>query len=108
MYLATVDWATSMPSLRSSPCIRGAPHSRLARLISRISRRISTGTSGRPPSARLPAPVQPEPRPMPPDDRLRLNNGDGVQHRWEQAIEPNEEQSIGYCQPRVSRERADA
>lgn len=37
---------------------------------------------------------------MPPNDRLRLNNGNGAQHRWDQAIEPNEEQSIGYCQPR--------
>jgi hypothetical protein len=49
MYLATVDWATSIPSLSSSPWMRGAPQSRLARLISRISRRISTGTFGRPP-----------------------------------------------------------
>ena len=38
--------------------------------------------------------------PMPPDERFRLNNGNGVQHRWDQAIEPNEEQSVGYCQPR--------
>jgi transposase InsO family protein len=31
MYLATVDWAISMPSLSSSPWIRGAPHKQLAR-----------------------------------------------------------------------------
>lgn len=48
MYLATVDCATSIPSFRSSPWMRGAPHSRLARLISRIRRRISAGTLGRP------------------------------------------------------------
>src|SRR6202795_324418 len=41
-----------MPSLRSSPWIRGAPYSRLAMLISRISRRISRGTVGRPPRGR--------------------------------------------------------
>ena len=52
MYLATVDCATSIPSLSSSPWVRGAPHSRLARLISRISRRISTATFGRPPEER--------------------------------------------------------
>ena len=40
--------ATSMPSLRSSPWMRGAPQSGLARLISRISRRISGGTLGLP------------------------------------------------------------
>src|SRR5262249_19731801 len=48
IYLATLVWPISMPSLRSSPWILGAPHNRLARLISRISRRISSGTVGRP------------------------------------------------------------
>src|SRR6266853_3351183 len=46
--------------------------------------------------ARLPAPVQPESCSMPPDDRLWLDNGDGVQHRRKQAIEPDEEQSVGH------------
>src|SRR3954451_2503699 len=44
MYLATEVWPTSMPSLRSSPWTLGAPQSGLARLISRISRRISGAT----------------------------------------------------------------
>ena len=48
IYLATLVWPTSMPSLRSSPWILGAPHNGLAMLISRISRRISAGTTGRP------------------------------------------------------------
>jgi hypothetical protein len=48
IYLATLVWPTSMPSLRSSPWILGAPHNGLAMLISRISRRISNGTAGRP------------------------------------------------------------
>src|ERR1700739_3102153 len=52
MYLATLVWPISMPSLRSSPRILGAPHSGLAMLISRISRRISNGTVGRPPRCR--------------------------------------------------------
>ena len=52
MYLATVDCATSMPSFSSSPWMRGAPHNRLARLISRIRRWISTGILGRPPRER--------------------------------------------------------
>src|SRR5215467_5789147 len=48
IYLATLVWPISMPSLRSSPWIRGAPHNGLAMLISRISRRISNNTVGRP------------------------------------------------------------
>jgi hypothetical protein len=48
IYFATLVWPTSMPSLRSSPWILGAPHNGLAMLISRISRRISNGTVGRP------------------------------------------------------------
>ena len=52
MYLATVDSAMSMPSLSSSPWMRGAPQSTLATLLSRISRRISAGILGRPPRER--------------------------------------------------------
>src|ERR1700721_4128674 len=48
MYLAALVCPISTPSLRSSPWIRGAPHSGVAMLISRISRRISTATVGRP------------------------------------------------------------
>src|ERR1700716_4533768 len=52
MYLATLVCPISTPSLRSSPWIRGAPHSGLAMLISRTSLRISNGTVGRPPPRR--------------------------------------------------------
>src|SRR5438874_2581296 len=48
IYLATLVWPISMPSLRGSPWILGAPHNGLAMLISRISRRISNGAVGRP------------------------------------------------------------
>src|SRR6266571_6047198 len=48
MYLATLVCPISMPSLSSSPWIRGAPQSGLARLMSRIKWRISNGTVGRP------------------------------------------------------------
>src|ERR1039457_5257847 len=49
IYLATLVCPISMPSLSNSPWIRGAPHSGLAMLISRTSRRISSGTIGLPP-----------------------------------------------------------
>src|SRR6476619_6400218 len=48
IYLATLVWPISMPSLSNSPWILGAPHNGLAMLISRNSRRISNGTAGRP------------------------------------------------------------
>src|ERR1700704_848122 len=51
--------------------------------------------------ARLPAPVQPETGPMPPDDRLGLDNGDGVQHRRKQAMEPDQKQSVDDGQFRL-------
>src|SRR5258706_7919061 len=67
IYLATVVCPISMPSLRSSPWIRGAPHSGLATLISRISRRISSGKVGRPPRSRPPTPVRSGPGAVPTD-----------------------------------------
>ena len=48
IYSATLVLPTSMPSLRSSPWILGAPHNGLTMLISRINRRISNDTVGRP------------------------------------------------------------
>ena len=52
MYLATLDWATSKPSLSSSPWMRGAPHSGFSTLIRRISARRSASICGRPPRER--------------------------------------------------------
>src|SRR5712664_2327383 len=53
--------------------------------------------------ARLPAPVQAEAGPMPTNDRLWPDNGDGVQRRREQAIEPDEKQSVGRRKSRLRR-----
>src|SRR5205085_2977087 len=75
--------------LRSSPWIRGALHSGLAMLISRISRRISTGTIGRPPRRLdFQGPVGSEPGTMPADKgvRHRIRPQNGWQAcGWEQA-----------------------
>ena len=46
--LPLVAWLTSMPSLSSSPSMRGAPQNRLAELILRIRSRISAFVLGRP------------------------------------------------------------
>src|SRR5260370_10013685 len=48
MYLLTLVSPTSMPSLRSSPWMRGAPQRGFSRLILRISWRTSFDTGGRP------------------------------------------------------------
>ena len=47
-YFDTVDWATSKPSINSSPWIRDAPHNGLFRLIRWISSRRPRSILGRP------------------------------------------------------------
>jgi uncharacterized membrane protein YraQ (UPF0718 family) len=71
----------SMPSLRSSPWIRGAPHSGLARLISRINWRISSGTFGLPPRDRD-------------FHRIRLYNHQGIHNAWRNPIEAGKNETI--------------
>jgi len=48
MYFETVDWATSNPSIRSSPWIRDAPHSGFSLLIRWIRSRRPRSILGRP------------------------------------------------------------
>jgi hypothetical protein len=52
MYLATLDCATSNPSLSSSPWMRGAPQSGFSTLIRMINARSSVSICGRPPCGR--------------------------------------------------------
>jgi hypothetical protein len=48
IYFETVDWATSKPSMRSSPWIRDAPHPRFSLLIRWIRSRRLRSIFGRP------------------------------------------------------------
>ena len=48
MYLETVDWATTNPSISNSPWIRGAPQSGFSLLIRPMRSRSSRSTFGRP------------------------------------------------------------
>src|SRR5258707_15675267 len=48
MYFETGDWATSKPSISSSPWMRDAPHSEFSRLIRRIRSRRPRSIFGRP------------------------------------------------------------
>jgi hypothetical protein len=52
MYLATLDCATSNPSLSSSPWMRGAPQSGFSTLTRPINTRSSVSICGRPPWGR--------------------------------------------------------
>src|ERR1700676_5058499 len=52
VYLATLDCATSNPSLSNSPWMRGAPQCGFSTLICRINPRNSVAISGRPPCGR--------------------------------------------------------
>src|SRR3954463_397619 len=94
MYLATEVWPTSMPSLRSSPWMRGAPQSGLARLIFRISRRISGGTLGLPARRRISSARRSEDCPMPPDNCFRLYDREGIQNTRRDPIQADEDHTI--------------
>src|SRR5262245_64043648 len=52
MYFETVDWATSKPSISSSPWIRDAPHFGFSLLIRRMRSRNSRAIFGRPARSR--------------------------------------------------------
>src|ERR1700745_1836179 len=95
MYLATLDCATSNPSLSNSPWIRGAPQSGFSMLIRRIKAR-SSALDLRPPAkrARLPTPVATKAGPMPTDERLGTDDRDDLQHRRKPSIQLDKEQAI--------------
>src|SRR5262245_47353542 len=94
MYLATLDCATSNPSLSNSPWMRGAPHSGFSTLIRRINARSSVSICGRPPKEhdfqRQPAKASP----MPPDERLWTNDRNGPQDRRKPSIQLDKEHAI--------------
>ena len=76
MYLDTVAWATSRPSLSISPWMRGAPPERI--LVGDAPDEVSDlmRSTRPPPASALPPPIETEPLAVPPDDRLGLNNGE--------------------------------
>src|ERR1039458_7481183 len=100
MYLATVDWATSMPSISSSPCIRGAPQSGFSLHIRPdevADLAVDSGAAATP--AGLPAPIGAKAAPMPADHGLRLDHSDRIQNRGEPSVYPNEDQPVDVSQP---------
>ena len=74
MYLETVDWAKSNPSIRSSPWIRAHPQGIFPAHPSDEITQAKIDLRSPCPIPRLPAPVSHEARTMPSQDRLRLHH----------------------------------
>src|SRR5260370_6983953 len=94
MYLATLDCATSNPSLSNSPWIRGAPQSGFSMLIRRIKAQLRADL--RPPAkrSRLPTPVATKAGPMPTDERLGTDDRDDLHHRRKPPIHLDKHQPL--------------
>src|SRR5262249_39403251 len=99
MYFATVVCPTSMPSLSSSPWIRGAPHSGFATLISRNEPAHVRGCRWPAVSrSRLPAPIGAEAGAVPANHGLRLEDFQGVQYTRSQPIEPCKHEAVNRAE----------
>src|SRR5271169_6478756 len=96
MYFATLDCATSNPSLSSSPWIRGAPQSGFSTLIRRISMRKSVSICGGPPRR---CDFHAKPNTMPAHQRLRLNDRKSIQDKRIPSMRLDEEPAIAIRQP---------
>ena len=100
MYLATLDCATSNPSLSSSPWIRGAPQSGFSTLIRRINtRKLRLDLRSPFPWARLPTPVAAKAGSVPTQERLRPDDCENLQDCWKPAIQLDKEQAIMVREP---------
>src|SRR5215471_1523125 len=107
MYLATLDCATSNPSLSSSPWMRGAPQSGIldadppdhfAQL--RVDLRSPSGW------ARLPTPVAAKSGSVPTHERLRPDDRENLQDCWKPAIQLDKEPAIMVLEPDATMQRA--
>jgi hypothetical protein len=83
--------------------MRGAPQSGLARLISRISRRISGATLGLPARQRSPAPEGAKACPMPTDNGFRLYDREDVKNTRRDPIQADEDHTIEVTEHRATR-----
>ena len=81
--------------MSNSPWILGAPHNGLAKLISRISRRISNDTVVSAAAAsRFPAPIRSEARAVPSYNRVQLNDRKRTTGLRKQPVKTNANQSV--------------
>ena len=84
--------------------MRGAPHSGLSWLICRINSRSSRLTLGLPGRQRdFQAPIGPKPHPMPPQDRVGLNNARQTEQAWPKPGHPYQRRSVTGTQSHTVR-----
>src|SRR5262249_39523197 len=102
MYFPTLVSPTSIPSLSSSPWIRGAPHNGFSRCIRRMRARTvcRNGRSADAAGPRLPRPEHPETRAMPGNNGVRLDDHQRRSPSRPDPREPYPEEPVGRCQPR--------
>src|SRR3979411_1384806 len=100
MYLATLDCATSNPSLSSSPWMRGAPPKRIfdahppaQRAQLRFDLRSPSQWAG------LPTPVATKTGPMPSHERPGPGNCENLQDRWKPTKQLDKEPAIIVREP---------
>src|SRR5216683_2034061 len=103
MYLLTLLSPMSMPSLSSSPWMRGAPQPGFSRHILRIRSRISreNDRSSELAMPHLPCPEQAKAGTMPGEDRFGLDDGQRRAPVTPDARQPDPQQSIPGCQFRA-------
>jgi hypothetical protein len=99
MYIETVDWATSMPSLSSSPWLLGATHREFLKTHSsdQVAHLFADPRSALG-GTRLPAPVSGKTLSMPAHDSLGPDDGNGVNKARTATIEPDEQDTVGPTQ----------
>ena len=100
-YFSTVDFATTMPTLATSPTIRAEPQLGLAREIWRIRVRISGSMAGRP--GRPSAPVVAKAALLPLEDRPWLNEPDSLAPFRPEASKPRPQHPVPRLNPESPR-----
>src|SRR5215471_11513515 len=92
IYLATLVWPISMPSLRSSPWIRGAPvgDAHLSDQPANFQQHSRSAAA----VPRFPAPIRSETGTVPTDDGIGLHDRQRLDGIWHQTIQPNKDQAI--------------
>ena len=104
MYFETVDWATSKPSINSSPWIRDAPHFGFSLLIRRMrSRNLAIDLWPPCPLSRFPAPERRETRTMPAKDGLRLNDLRRTEQARPEPGHPDQQRPVTAAQSKTRR-----
>src|SRR5260370_36464050 len=105
MYLATLDCATSNPSLSSSPWMRGAPQSGIfdAHPADQYAQ-LRVDPRSPFPWARLPTPVAAKAGPMPTHERLGPDDCEDLQDRRNPGVELDKEPAIMVREPDATME----